>query len=435
LTDQSAGVLATIPAGVVRKAFDREVRIGTILTILARILTSLQAWIRWIMSDRANVTKHSLFHGLDVIYTCGFVRDVLLIVVLVVITRTKRPLLWLAIAVFIDLAYLTEFKFWYWHFPFMPTYPSFVNVAYLDILDYWLILAICALPLSRVFLLGTGASCFLIFGIGVVLAFVDYGHGTLYWAPFGSGASEADFRLLQDPETLVPDYLILQLAGTGVFTWFLVQSVQEGRQFVTIRANAEASLAFFAKFFPPAVADRISREGNGRIRPAKLRTAIAFVDILERTDEADFDRLQDYYVWVEAQAFANDGVIDRYSGGPIMLSFGAVEQDAFAVKKAFDFALALQGAPERLRVVLHYGEAVSGEFGGTRSRTFSVVGDVANTARRILDVADKQDFAFVVTQDVIAALPPDYLTPAIEKLPTVQLRGRTSPIELWRVSV
>jgi hypothetical protein len=406
------------------------------LAIAARVLMSFQDLARYLISDRQQARSVPFFRWENIGTVCTVGEDVLFILFLVFVARSKRPLLWFALAIVVDLAIMTEFKFWWlWRPSAVDAAPAFIDVAYLDIVDYMLVLAICALPLSRIFLTWSGVACLAVFAAGVILGYVNWGHGTLYWGPFGPGMGDAGLRLLHDPETLVPDYLMLQLLLVGVFTWLLIESTQEGRRFVTARVGAEAGLAFFVRFFAPAVTNRVSQTESACIVPARHRVAVAFVDFDRQPDRTDFDRLQTYYVRVESSAFAHDGVIDRFSGGPIMVTFGAVEDDEVAAKKALDFAISLMNGQKTLHTALHCGEAVSGEFGGTRSRTFSVIGDVVNTARRVLDVARDAGVPIIATEALVEALPVEQRPPSLVSLPATTLRGRTSPMALWSVPV
>lgn len=418
-----------VPRRLLHEAFVRETRIGVMLALIARFLMGLQSLARWYFSDRTQ-NWVSFFQWRNLVVICIGVEDILLLAFLFFVARSKRPLLWFAIAFGIDFAVTTQFKYWWlgW-LPGMDAMPLFINVAYLDVFEFMLMLAICALPLSRKFVVWFGAATLAVFAVGTVQAFVVWPHAFLYTGPFGPGMGDANLRLMHDPETLVIDYFVLQLIQVGIITWLVICSVEEGRGYVVLRTRAEAGFAFLAKFFAPAVANRIFE--SGRIEPARRRVAVAFVDVAGPSPDTEFARLQEHYVWVEQCAFAHDGVIDRFTGGPIMLSFGAVVADETAAKKALDCALALVKGSEPLRIALHFGEAVSGEFGGTRSRTFSVVGDVVNTTRRVLDLAAESGFPLIATEELVAALParPD----GLEALPPATLRGRTAPVSLWRV--
>jgi len=119
-----------------------------------------------------------------------------------------------------------------------------------------------------------------------------------------------------------------------------------------------------------------------------------------------------------------------------MVTFGTLDTDAEAVHKSFACALELARAHisnEPIFIALNTGDVTSGELGETRSRTFSVVGDVVNTARRVLDIARERRLAVLVTDDAIRELGEEAHAADLTSLPAITLRGRTNPIDLWSV--
>lgn len=90
------------------------------------------------------------------------------------------------------------------------------------------------------------------------------------------------------------------------------------------------------------------------------------------------------------------------------------------------------GALPEFRAALHCGEIVAGEIGHVR-REIAYVGDALNVAARLLEAAKARSRDVLVSADLLdmMALPPDLRA---EPLPTLEIRGRTAPLEIFALS-
>ena len=77
---------------------------------------------------------------------------------------------------------------------------------------------------------------------------------------------------------------------------------------------------------------------------------------------------------------------------------------------------------------LNTGELVAGYMGSTRSMSYTVVGDVVNTASRICSIAAPGHV--VVSAETLGAVI-DHVE--VEKLPPTKVKGKREPIEVFRV--
>ena len=87
------------------------------------------------------------------------------------------------------------------------------------------------------------------------------------------------------------------------------------------------------------------------------------------------------------------------------------------------------GAVPEFRASLHCGEIVAGEIGDGR-REIAYVGDTLNVAARLLDAAKSTGRDVLVSADLLKsmALPSDLRA---EPLPTLTVRGRKAPLEIF----
>lgn len=121
-----------------------------------------------------------------------------------------------------------------------------------------------------------------------------------------------------------------------------------------------------------------------------------------------------------------------------MAAFGALEIDASAAAKASRCAQTLSerlGTREHpLSLALHTGDAVCGDVGGAVNRTFSIVGDVVNTARRMLDIATAANGGIVVSdKSIVPGRENGTMSSMAVDLGSIKLRGRDAPVHLWRI--
>lgn len=351
--------------------------------------------------------------------------------------RSKRPLFWCIVCVVLDTLWVSELKFfWVPVLPDMYKLPFYLNVRYEDIGAFLMLLAIYALPLSRRLIVWSAALMGVVWSLGIAYDYVRHPGGSLYFGPFGSGIGEAGLRAFMNPEALPVDFFVIQLLLLAVFAWFVTLAIGQGRQFVVRRVRADADTASLRRFFPPTLAERIAAGGADDLAPARRHVAILFVN-LPATNE--LTRIRSDYLRFEKAVFAHGGVIDRFSGGPAMAAFGAIGPDGQAEAKAVACVQSLGSIfaadGRHVSLSLHAGDAVCGNLGGVDSRAFSIVGDVVNTARRMLDVAAADEDSIVVSGAVLAAVPSAGAAAAkAVDLGEIRLRGRDAPLHLWRIS-
>jgi adenylate cyclase len=247
---------------------------------------------------------------------------------------------------------------------------------------------------------------------------------------------------ITNPLVLNLDYLVVQLGLLLLFAGLLSLAVGRGRQLVEHAVRADQDINVLNRFFPPAVAQRLALAGG----PSRLASETRAVAVLF----ADFDRgapsaqalphLEAFYGVCERLVFEHGGVIDRFVGDPVMATFGALEPAAAGsspADQAWRCARALQSAqastPFGLAGIgLNVGAAMCGEMGSERQRTFGVVGEVVNTARRMLDFATVAGMrgAIALTDAAAKALPSDDAK-RLQSLGRKQVKGLDEPVIVW----
>ena len=187
------------------------------------------------------------------------------------------------------------------------------------------------------------------------------------------------------------------------------------------------------------------------VQPRREQKVFLLIDMKDSTGHAErlgpvrfHELLNDFFRDIADAALECDAEIHKYVGDEAILTWpaGPATADGECLACPFiarDFIAANGGqyrtrfgvVPE-FRATLHCGEIVAGEIGDLR-REIAYVGDTLNVAARLLDTAKTLHRDVLVSADLLkaTALPSDLVT---EPLPTLAVRGRRAPLELFALS-
>jgi adenylate cyclase len=79
---------------------------------------------------------------------------------------------------------------------------------------------------------------------------------------------------------------------------------------------------------------------------------------------------------------------------------------------------------------MHRGEVIAGNIGSVPRMKCGVVGDTVNVASRLQDLTSDERSEIVISDSVKEWLEPDV---PLEPIGQTQLRGRSRPVDLYRV--
>ncbi len=139
-----------------------------------------------------------------------------------------------------------------------------------------------------------------------------------------------------------------------------------------------------------------------------------------------------------------EATIDKFLGDGIMAVFGSVRQRSDDVDRAIATAVAMQrafrvlhdewqaqlGRSIGLGIGMSFGRAVVGNLGSPQRLDYTLIGDVVNTASRLVDLAESGQI--IVSQtlvDQLVAIDRTSLTP----LAPVALKGKVQPLAIYSV--
>ncbi|CUS05284.2 conserved protein of unknown function [Candidatus Promineifilum breve] len=201
------------------------------------------------------------------------------------------------------------------------------------------------------------------------------------------------------------------------------------------------------RYLPPALVDRV-RDLDGAQKPQRRVITVLFADI------RDFSRLGEHIdpeelidlangFFSEAVAAISDcyGLIDKFMGDAVMALFNTpLNPQADHVEQAIRAALAIQkrlAAHRRAQppdkalhfgIGIHTGETVVGNVGSAQRKDYSAVGDVVNLCKRLQEMAGHDEI--LISRDVYEEVRDRVV---VESLPPVQVRGRRTQEEVYRL--
>jgi adenylate cyclase len=233
----------------------------------------------------------------------------------------------------------------------------------------------------------------------------------------------------------------LLFAGAGVELLRVGEERRRGRQLERQRAN-------LARYFPPAVVDRLAASDSPAGLDRTQEAVVMFVDIVDFTRLSEalppgdaLALLRRFHIEVERAVFAHGGMVDKFLGDGAMACFGVPDPSPTAAAEAIEAALALLDAlpaapAPRLRVGIgiHAGPVLMGDVGGATQFQFTVVGDTVNVASRLEDLTRKYDSPLIVSEQAFRlAAPPQSLAGRFEPLPDLAIRGRAGTVSAYRL--
>ncbi|MDI1283660.1 MAG: adenylate/guanylate cyclase domain-containing protein [Reyranella sp.] len=187
------------------------------------------------------------------------------------------------------------------------------------------------------------------------------------------------------------------------------------------------------------------------VQPKREQKVFLLIDMKDSTGHAErlgpvrfHELLNDFFRDIADAALECDAEIHKYVGDEAILTWpaGPATADGECLACPFiarDFIAANGeqyrtkfGVVPEFRATLHCGEIVAGEIGDLR-REIAYVGDTLNVAARLLDTAKTLHRDVLVSADLLkaTALPSDLVA---EPLPTLVIRGRTAPLEVFALS-
>lgn len=203
------------------------------------------------------------------------------------------------------------------------------------------------------------------------------------------------------------------------------------------------------RFFPRTVSRKLREEGNLEIVDTEV-TAL-FADISNFTKMSSqmeprqiIEMLNEYFqVMVEEIVFPYEGTLEKYIGDALLAVWGAPYRKPNDVDLAVQAAIDMQWAVRRLNQVwiqrkrrpiqihigLNTGNVAAGNIGSAKLIQYATIGDTTNVTSRICNLAKPNEI--LIAQSTLDKL--NDRTIPVEKMPPMRVKGKSKPLELYRV--
>lgn len=214
------------------------------------------------------------------------------------------------------------------------------------------------------------------------------------------------------------------------------------------RLNAYLVEQVLGRFLPPSLVER-AKGGELELdfSPEERRVTVLFADLVgftslsERTDpRALAAMLNRFLAETTAALFAHEGIVDKFIGDAIMGLFGVPEVMAsaaqarcavLAARRMHDRVAALSEElgpefPLQLRVGIHQGVALVGNFGSELHIDYTAVGPTVNACARLQAQAEPGE-------TWVSGAVAEHLDGPLRALGPVELRGVPEPLEAFAV--
>jgi adenylate cyclase len=221
-----------------------------------------------------------------------------------------------------------------------------------------------------------------------------------------------------------------------------LQAAQEERQRIR---------QIFERYVSPELVDRILAQEAGILdRRERRDVVVLFTDLRGFTQmtaafpaHSVIEVLNEFFSAIVDVVHRHQGTVFDLAGDELMVGFGApfIQEDALEralhtageMQRAFAELrhrwLAEQGIEVGLGVGIDEGTVVMGSIGAPSHANFGMVGDVVNTAHRLVELA--QHGEILISEAVFESLNGELEGWTFERLPLVEIKGKREPLQIY----
>ncbi len=255
---------------------------------------------------------------------------------------------------------------------------------------------------------------------------------------------------------MIVDSMVAVNAYTDKDLYLLSNIANQAAQFIK---NAQMAIKIekdagtreqFQRLLSPDLAElvvsgelKVEKGGENRVATVLFADIRGFTAMSENMQAGEvLQMLNEYFEIMVDIVFRHEGTVDKFVGDEIMVIWGApvkhADDTARAVRAGLDMQSALkdfnrsrtatgQHAIE-IGIGINTGELVAGYIGSTRTMSYSVIGDVVNTAARICSAAKPGQT--IISEDTYNFVQGQFEMFAVDPL---MAKGKSKPISAYSV--
>lgn len=273
--------------------------------------------------------------------------------------------------------------------------------------------------------------------------------GKLRVAAFSAGVDDFLTHQVRRQEFLVRAHALLRAAAT--------RRQRSAEQLAEEVSRREEIRAAFRRYISPKLADRILADASLRdamfsTTNSRAHAAVMFADmrgftgISEQLQPAQVvELLNQFFSLLTEITFHFDGTVFNMAGDGLMVGFGVPIEQSDGVQRAVSAAQAMierfgaMAEEWRVRyqvetglgIGINVGEVIAGNIGSPAYMNYTIIGDTVNIASRLGQRARAGEMLF--SDAVKRSLDAEGVCLDALSLPSLVLRGRTSPIDIFCV--
>ncbi len=326
-----------------------------------------------------------------------------------------------------------------WSFHLQYEQPASFYLKIPTFLYVFIFIGIRALHFDPRFVLATGASA--VIGWGLMVVYV------ISIDPSNSMITRNYIEYLTSNSVLIGaefDKIVSIIMVTGVLALALTRARN-----LLIESVIEGSHARdLSRFVPDEIAKKVKRSeegattGNGEVN----ETTILFTDIEGFTSISEslspvelIEALNEYFTAIAIPIEKYGGIITQFQGDAVLATFNAPKPDPNHASNAIKAGISIQrtlknktfgeGLPFRTRVGINSGMVVGGLVGSGDRVGYTVHGENVNMAARLEALNKEYDTRIIVSENTLALLNEDDYP--FKTLGEVAVRGLAKPVKIY----
>jgi class 3 adenylate cyclase len=206
----------------------------------------------------------------------------------------------------------------------------------------------------------------------------------------------------------------------------------------------------FGQYVSPEVREKLVREKAGLVGERKV-VAVLFSDLRGFTRFSENSapaevvaRLNQYFDRMVWAITSRGGTVDKFIGDAVMAVFGGLIPLECSAEAALEAAFAMRAELRKLNetwaakglttlengIGIAYGEVLQGPIGSADRKSYTVIGDVVNTASRLESATKELTTPVLVSEALVAALPPSHRA-ALSPLGELKLKGKEQAVKVF----
>jgi class 3 adenylate cyclase len=203
----------------------------------------------------------------------------------------------------------------------------------------------------------------------------------------------------------------------------------------------------FGKYVPDSVAEAMVAS-RGNLKPSRTTATILYSDIAGFTNIAEslepeqvVQMLNEYFPAVIEPITRYGGIVNQLQGDAMLVTFNVPIEDKYHADNAVTAAQEMQeilegrtfaGTTLRTRIGINTGAVIAGNVGSGDRVSYTVHGDAVNLAARLEQLNKEHDTLVLISGATVTLLRETY---PIDRIGEVAVRGKTAPVEIYKLAV